>query len=102
MLDTLDMTKYNPRVSKITTRLHLFHQVHPGSGAHLRHPENKHLLRVRALTQKLVLLNVGLMATTSKHGDAVHDPKSAYLLERSHVVLNTWRSHVLEVVKNRD
>jgi hypothetical protein len=76
MLDTLDIIKHNSRVLKITTRLHLFHQVHTKDGPHLRHLENKQLLRVQSLNRKHVLLNVGPVAIAPKFSNAVHDPKS--------------------------
>jgi hypothetical protein len=44
MLDTLDVIKHDPRVFQITTGLHSFDQVYPGSGPHLQHLENKHLV----------------------------------------------------------
>jgi hypothetical protein len=50
MLDTLDMIEYDPHVLQISSELHSFDQVHPRSGPHLGHLENKHLVRVRALS----------------------------------------------------
>jgi hypothetical protein len=102
MLDTLDVIKYDLRVFQITTGLHLFDQVHPRSGPHLRHLKNKYLVQVRVLSRKLVLLNVGLVVTAFEHGDAVHDSKSPDIPECGHVVLNTWGVHVLALIKNRD
>jgi hypothetical protein len=45
MLHTLEVIEHNPRILQISTGLHLFDQVHPRSGPHLRHLENKPLLR---------------------------------------------------------
>jgi hypothetical protein len=89
MLDMLDMIVHDPCVFQISSGLHSFDQVHPGSEPYLGHLENKYLVRVRALSRELVLLNVGLVATASEHGDAVHDPKSSNIHERGDVVLNT-------------
>jgi hypothetical protein len=68
--------------------LHSINQVHPGSGPHLRHLENKYLVGVRALIRELVLLNVGPMATASERGDAIHDSKSSNIPERGDVILD--------------
>jgi hypothetical protein len=57
MLDTLDVIKHDPRVLQISSRLHSFDQVHPRSRPRLKHLENKYLVRVRALSRELVLLN---------------------------------------------
>jgi hypothetical protein len=46
MLDTLDVIEYDPCFLQISSGLHLFDQVHPGSGPHLGHLENKHLVQV--------------------------------------------------------
>ena len=43
MLDTLDVIEHDPYVFQISSRLHSFDQVHPGSGPHLWHLENKYL-----------------------------------------------------------
>jgi hypothetical protein len=72
----LDVIEHDPQVLQISSGLHLFDQVYPRSGPYFGHLENKHLVRVRALFRELVLLNVDLVATTSKHGNVVHDPKS--------------------------
>jgi hypothetical protein len=76
--------------------------VHPRSGPHLGHLENKHLIGVRALFWELIFLNVGLVATASEHGDAVHDPKSSNIPECGDVVLNVWGVHILALLENRD
>jgi hypothetical protein len=102
ILDTLDVIEHDPRVFQIASGLHSINQVHPGSGPHLRHLENKHLVGVRALTQELVLLNVGLVATTFERGDAVHDPKSLNIPERGNVVLDAWGAHIFALLENRD
>jgi hypothetical protein len=102
MLDTLDVIEYDPRVLQISIGLHLFDQVHPRSGPHLGHLKNKHFFGVRALSWELVLLNVGPIATTSKHGNAVHDPKSLNIPECGDVVLNAWRAHIFALLENRD
>jgi hypothetical protein len=102
MLDTLDVIKHNPRMFQISSGLHLFDQMHPESGPHPRNLENKHLVGVRALSLELILLNVGPVATASKHGDAVHDPKSSNILERGDVVLNAWGAHIFALLENRD
>jgi hypothetical protein len=44
ILDTLDVIEHDPRVFQISSRLHSIDQVHPGSGPHLGHLENKHLV----------------------------------------------------------
>jgi hypothetical protein len=101
-LDTLEVIEHDPGVFQISSGLHSFDQVHPGSGPHLGHLENKHLVGIRALSRELVLLNVGLVATALEHGDAVHDPKSSNILERGDVVLNAWGDHIYILLKNRD
>jgi hypothetical protein len=102
MLDTLDVIEHDPCVFHISSGLHLFDQVHPGSGPHLGHLENKHLVEVRALTRELVLLNVGPVATASEHGEAVYDPKSSNIYERGDVVLNALGAHIFALLENRD
>jgi hypothetical protein len=102
VLDTLDVIEHDPHVFHIFSRLHSFDQVYPGSGPHLGHLENKHIFGVRALSRELVLLKVGLVATASEHGDAVHDPKSSNIPECSDVVLNAWRTHIFALLENRD
>jgi hypothetical protein len=102
ILDTLDVIEHDPRVFQISSGLHSIDQVHSGSGPHLGHLENKHLVGVGALTQALVLLNVGLVATASERGDAVHDPKSSNILERGDVVLDAWGAHIFALLENRD
>jgi hypothetical protein len=102
LFDTLDVIEYDPLVFQISSGLHSFDQVHPGSGPHLEHLENKHLVRIRALARELVLLNEGPVATASECGDVVHDPKSSNILERGDVVLNAWRAHVFVLLENRD
>jgi hypothetical protein len=102
MLDTLDVIKHDPCVFQISSGLHSFDQVYPRSGPHLGHLENKHLIGVRALTRELVLLNVGLVATASERGDAVHDPKSLNIPKRGDVVLNAWETHIFILLENRD
>jgi hypothetical protein len=90
MLDTLDVIEHDPCVLQISSGLHSFDQVHPRSGPHLEHLENKHLVQIRALPRELVFLNVGPVATTSKHGDAIHDPESSNKPESGDIVLNAW------------
>jgi hypothetical protein len=102
MLDTLDVIELNPRFFQISSRVHSFDQVHPESGPHLGYLENKHLVRVRALSWELVLLNVGLVATAPELGDAVHDPKSSNIPECGDVILNAWGAHIFALLKNRD
>ena len=46
MLDTLDVIEHDPYVFQISSRLHLFDQVHPRSGPHLGYLKNKHLVQV--------------------------------------------------------
>ena len=46
--------------------------MHPRSGPHLGHLENKHLIEIWALTQELILLNIDLVAIASEHGNAIH------------------------------
>jgi hypothetical protein len=94
--------EHDPCVLQISTGLHSFDQVHSRSGPHLGHLENKHLIRVRALSRELVLLNVGLVATASEHGHAVYDPKSSNILERGDVVLSAWGAHIFALLENRD
>jgi hypothetical protein len=101
MLDILDVIEHDPLIFQISFGLHLFDQVHPGSEPHPGHIENKHLVQVRALSRELILLNIGPVATASKHGDAVHDLKSSYIPERGDVVLNAWKAHIFQLVKNR-
>jgi hypothetical protein len=69
---------------------------------HLGHLENKHLVGVRALTQELILLNVGPVAIASKRGDAVYDPKSSNIPEYGDVVLDAWGAHIFALLENRD
>jgi hypothetical protein len=102
MLDSLDVIEHDSSVFQISFGLHSFDQVHPGSGPHLGHLENKHLVRVRALSRELVLLNVGLVAIASEHGDAVHDSKSSNIPEGGDVVLNAWGAHIFVLLENRD
>jgi hypothetical protein len=102
MLDTLDVIEHDPRILQISTRLHSFDQVHPRSGPHLGHLENKHLVGVRALSRELVLMNVGLVAIASEYGNAVHDPKSSNILKHGDVVLNAWGAHIFALLENRD
>jgi hypothetical protein len=102
MLDTLDVIKHDPRMFQISSGLHPIDQVHTRSGPHLGHLENKHLVGIRALTRELVLLNVGPMATASKLGDAVHDPKSLNIPKRGDVVLGAWGAHIFALLENRD
>jgi hypothetical protein len=47
-------------------------------------------------------LNVGLVATASERGDAVHDPKSSNILERGDVVFDAWGAHIFALLENRD
>jgi hypothetical protein len=102
MLDRLDMIEHDPRVLQISTRLHSFDQVYPRSGPHLGHLENKHLVEVRALSRELVLLNVGLVATASEHGDVILDPKSSNIPERGDVILYAWGAYIFALLENRD
>jgi hypothetical protein len=102
ILDTLDVIEHDPRMFQISSGLHSIDQVHSGSGPHLGHLENKHLVGVRALTRELVLLNVGLVATASERGDAVHDPNSSNIPERSDIVLDAWGAHIFALLENRD
>jgi hypothetical protein len=88
MLDMLDVIEHDPRVFQISSGLHSIDQVHPGSGPHVEHLENKHLVGVRALTHELILLNVGPVAIASERGDAVYDPKSSNIPERGDVILD--------------
>jgi hypothetical protein len=44
ILDTVDVIEHDPHVFQISSGLHLIDQVHPGSGPHLGHLENKHLV----------------------------------------------------------
>jgi hypothetical protein len=60
--DTLDRIEHDPRALQISSGLHSFDQVHPGSRPHLRHLENKHLIQIRALSWELVLLHVDPVA----------------------------------------
>jgi hypothetical protein len=66
MLDTLDVIEHDPHIFQISTGLHLFDQVYPRSGPHLGHLENKYLVRVRALSRELILLNVDPTAITRR------------------------------------
>jgi hypothetical protein len=76
-LDTLDVVKHNPPVLKITTWLHPLDQVHAAAWPHFGHLEQKHLIRIRALAGEHVFLDIRPVAAASKHGDAIHDPKSS-------------------------
>jgi hypothetical protein len=76
--------------------------LHPGSGPHLGHLENKHLVGIRALSRELVLLNIGLVATASERGDAVHDSNSSNIPECGDVVLDAWGAHIFALLKNKD
>jgi hypothetical protein len=102
ILDTLDVIEHDPHVFQISSGLHSINQVYSGCGPHLGHLENKYLVGVRALTRELVLLNVGLVATASKRGDAVHDPKSSNIPERSDIVLDAWGAHIFSFLENKD
>jgi hypothetical protein len=102
ILDTFDAIKYDPCVFQISSGLHPIDQVHPGSGPYLKHLENKHLVGIRALTQELVLLNVGLVATASERGDTIHDSKSLNIPERGDVILDAWGAHIFALLENRD
>jgi hypothetical protein len=102
MLDMLDVIKHDPRILQISSRLHSFDQMHPRSRPHFGHLENKHLIRVRAMFWKLVLLNVGLVAIASEHSNAVHDSKSSNIHECGDVVLNAWGTHIFVLLENRD
>jgi hypothetical protein len=102
VLGMLDVIEYDPRMFQISSGLYPIDQVHPGSGPHLGLLENKHLVRVRALTRELVLLNVGLVATASERGDAVHDLISSNIPERGDVVLDAWGAHIFALLENRD
>ena len=88
LFDTLNVIKHNPRVLQISFGLHSFDQVYPRSEPYLGHLENKHLLYIQALARELVLLNVHPMDTAYECGNAVHDPKSSNIPERSDIVLN--------------
>ena len=96
------MIEHDPRVFQISSGLHSIHQMHLVSGPYLGHLENKHLVRIRALTEELVLLNVGLVATASKRGNAVHDPKSLNEPKCGDVILDTSGVHIFALLKNRD
>ena len=102
MLDTLNVIKHDLHIFQISSRLQSFDQVHPGSGPHLRHLENKHLVKVRALSQELILLNVGLVATASEYGDAIHDPKSLNIFKCGDVIFNAWEAHIFALLENKD
>jgi hypothetical protein len=54
------------------------------------------------MTQELVFLNVGLVATASERGDVVHDPKSSNIPEHGDVVLDAWGAHIFALLENRD
>jgi hypothetical protein len=97
-LDTLDVIEHDPGVFQISSGLHSFDQVHSGSGPHLGHFENKHLVGIRAVSRELVFLNVGLVATAPEHGDVVHDSKSSNIPERGDIVLNAWRAHIFALL----
>jgi hypothetical protein len=98
MLDTLDMIEHD----QISSGLHPIDKVHPRSEPHLGHLENKYLVRVRALTRELVLLNIGPVATASERGNAVHDPKSLNIPERGDIVLDAWGAHIFALLENRN
>jgi hypothetical protein len=102
MLDTLDVIEHDPRVFQISSGLHAIDQVYLGFGPYLGYLENKHLVGVRALTWELILLNVGLVATTSESGNTVHHPKSSNIPERGDVVLDAWGAHIFVLLENRD
>jgi hypothetical protein len=102
ILDTLDVIEHDPRVFQISSGLHPINQVHPRSGPHLGHLEKKFLIGVQALTRELVLLNVGLVATASEHGNVVHDSKSSIIPECGDVVLDAWGAHIFALLKNRN
>jgi hypothetical protein len=98
ILDTLDVIEHDPRVFQISSGLHSINQVHSRSGPYLEHLENKHLVWVRALTRELILLNVGLVATASERGDAVHDPKPSNIPECGDIVLDAWGAHIFALL----
>ena len=102
MLNTLNVIKLNPHILQISSELHSIDQVYPGSGPYLKHLKNNHLVGIRALARKLVLLNVGLVATASARCDAVYDSKSLKILERGDIVLDAWGAHIFALIKNRD
>jgi hypothetical protein len=81
LLDTLYMVEHHPRVFEITIGLHPLYQVYPTARTHLKHLEYKYLVRIRALAREQVLLDIRLVAATSEHGDAIHDPISPYVPE---------------------
>jgi hypothetical protein len=87
---------------RIPDLLRVAFRLHPGSGPHLGHLENKHLVGIRALSRELVLLNIGLVATASERGDAVHDSNSSNIPECGDVVLDAWGAHIFALLKNRD
>ena len=101
ILDTLNVIEHDPRLFQISSGLHSIDQVHSRSRPYFGHLENKHLVGVQALTQELVLLNVGLVATASERGNAVHDPKSSNIPERSDVVLDAWELIYLYFLRTR-
>jgi hypothetical protein len=75
------MVKHHPCIFKITTRLHPLYQVYTAAKTHLRHLEYKYLIRIRTLAWEHVLSDIRLVAATSEHGDAIHDPVSLYVPE---------------------
>jgi hypothetical protein len=81
LLNMLHMVEHHPRIFKITTWLHPLYQVYTVARTHLRHLEYKYLVRIRALAREHVLLDIRLVAATSEHGDAIHDPVSPYVPE---------------------
>jgi hypothetical protein len=81
LFDTLHMVEHHPRVFEITTGLHPLYQVYAAARTHLRHLEYKNLVKIRALAREQVLLDIGPVAATSEHGDAIHDPISPYVPE---------------------
>ena len=56
-------------------------------------------VKIWALIRELILLNIGLVAIASERGNAIYDPKSLNIPERSNVVLDAWRAHILHFLR---
>ena len=71
--DAFDMIGHDPSMLEIPTRLHVLNQVNPTTAANLGHLEDENFVRLVTMAWKLIPLDIGPSADTSKLGDAIHN-----------------------------
>lgn len=70
----LYMIRHDPNILEIPAWVHEPNQINPTIGAYLKYLEEKDFLCLVTLAQKLIALDLGPSANTSKLSDAIHNP----------------------------